>query len=58
MNQLEARERGYHDARRGRAPIFRSTRRGIEPTCDDPSADEWTAEQREAYLAGYERGER
>ena len=54
MNEAEAFKRGQYDARRYRDAIFRSTRRGIVPTIDDPMADDWSEENRQAYLDGYE----
>jgi hypothetical protein len=54
MTYQEAYNRGQSDAKRNRPPIFRSTRAyGIIPTADDPMADNWTDEDRQAYLNGY-----
>lgn len=47
--------RGIDDARKGRSPLFRRTRNGIIPTVDDPQADDWEEEKKEAYLLGYDR---
>lgn len=49
--------RGYEDAAKGRAPIFRSTTsRGIVAEIDDSQADEWSDDMRQAYLDGYNAG--
>jgi hypothetical protein len=49
-------ERGFYDASRGRPPIFRWVGQDIEPTIDDPMADEWESHSRVQYLEGYEAG--
>lgn len=54
MTIQEAFERGVDDAKRDRSPIFRPVPFGAEPTVDDPQADDWTDEQRLAYLRGYD----
>ncbi len=46
--------RGNQDAQRGRPPIFRIVGHTIEPTIDDPLADEWEQRSRAQYLEGYE----
>lgn len=54
MTAQQAYERGKHDADKGRAPIFRSTRHGIVPTADDDMSDNWDQEDRFHYLQGYD----
>ena len=54
MTAQQAYERGKHDAKRERAPIFRSTRMGIVATVDDDMSDEWSDEDRFHYLQGYD----
>lgn len=56
MTANEAYERGKRDAKRDKAPIFRSTRHGIVPTIDYDMADEWTQEDRFHYCQGYDHG--
>jgi len=48
--------RGYDDGLHDRAPLFRSTGRGIEPTVDDPQSDEWSQLDRADYLRGMYEG--
>ena len=52
--QSDAFKRGQQDAAKGRPPIFRSTRAyGIVAEGDDPMADNWSQEDRQEYLNGY-----
>ena len=55
MTFKEAMKRGERDALQGFAPIFRSTRDFgiIADGGDDHMSDEWSKEEREAYLEGY-----
>jgi hypothetical protein len=56
MTAQQAYERGKHDAKRERAPIFRDTRMGIIPTVDDDMSDDWSHDDRFHYLQGYQEG--
>jgi hypothetical protein len=56
MTAQQAYERGKHDAKRDRAPIFRDTRMGIVPTVDDDMSDDWSHDDRFHYLQGYQEG--
>jgi len=54
MRQTDAYQRGQQDAARDRPAIFRSTRaHGIVAEGDDPMADNWSDQDRQEYLAGY-----
>lgn len=52
--QNDAYKRGYQDAKKGRMPLFRTTRNGIIPTVDDDMSDNWDNDARASYLNGYE----
>jgi hypothetical protein len=54
---LECYNRGKNDAVRNRAAIFRQVSDRYEPQMDDPLVDEWSQEDRRAYVAGYAAGE-
>lgn len=54
MTRDEAFNRGVRDAVRDRGALFRRVGKWIESNVDDPQADDWTPEQREAYLEGYD----
>jgi hypothetical protein len=59
MTKTEAIQRGFDDATKDRAPLFRSTRaHGIVATVDTdhPNWDRWSDDDRRAYLAGYDAG--
>lgn len=57
MRANDAFLRGRYDAYKGKAPLFRSTSKGIVPTIDDSMSDEWDHEARRAYLDGYNEHE-
>lgn len=59
MQPHDAFQRGQRDASKDRPAIFRSTRAyGIVAEGDDRQADDWSQEDREAYLVGYHSIER
>lgn len=53
----DAYNRGMSDEAAERAPLFKLTRRGYEPNggseSDEGSIEEWSQDERRAYLDGY-----
>lgn len=47
-------QRGMQDAMKGRAPIFRDN---LQPSSDDPMADDWSEDDRREYRRGYDAGD-
>jgi hypothetical protein len=49
-------ERGKHDAKRERPPIFRKVRSFFVAEGDDDLSNNWTQDDRAEYMLGYEHG--